>query len=274
MTAKLWETSTVNAFSSTLNGSITAGDSSIILTSVTGLVAPGVLTIDRQNTAGDNTPTIREYISFTGISVNTLTGCSRGVAGSTAQEHSSGAIVEENFSVSHWGDLLDFLAASHDSAGNIVASTATITTVRAITHLNASGASSTFSNVTIGNSLNISGASVTGNFPIVPVWILPGNASAATSSLGKPIDMPQLGVIDWASVVLRSPVSAASIIFDINKNGVSIFDAGTRLSILGAGTYASTASIATKTFNAGDVFTVDLDVGGSYADATVKFRAR
>src|ERR1035437_2634941 len=98
MTVQLWKTSTSNAFSTSLNGSISAADTSIILTTVTGLSAPGVLFIDRQNSSQVNTPTFREYISFTGISVNTLTGCSRGLAGSAAQAHTSGAIVEENFS--------------------------------------------------------------------------------------------------------------------------------------------------------------------------------
>lgn len=44
--------------------------------------------------------------------------------------------MEETLSVTHWGDLLDFLAVSHDSAGKLITSTATITNL-----LNVAGAS-------------------------------------------------------------------------------------------------------------------------------------
>ena len=114
------------------------------------MVYPGILVIDRQDANGEDTPANREYISYTGISSNTLTGVTRGIAGSTAQTHSSGAIIEEVFSVTHWNELIDFLNISHDSAGNIVSSAATISTLRVFEHLNASG------------------ASITGTFPIYP----------------------------------------------------------------------------------------------------------
>lgn len=129
MATKLWKAGTSNARSTTLNGSIGAGDTSITLTSVTGLQSPGVITIDRVNTSDTETPTVREYISYTGISTNTLTGCTRGLGGSTAQSHSSGAIVEETFNVTHWNDMVDFLMVAHDAGGNIVTSTATIATL-------------------------------------------------------------------------------------------------------------------------------------------------
>jgi hypothetical protein len=102
---------------------------------------------------------------------------------------------------------------------------------------------------------------------------MPNNASAATVSIGKPLTLPRSGNFKFASVTLRSPVSSASIVWDVNKNFTSIFDAGTRISILGGGTYASTASIATANFNAGDVLSVDLDAGGSFADATLTLGA-
>src|ERR1035437_10857576 len=98
MTAQLIKTSTSNAFSSSLSGAIAANDASITLTSVTGLQYPGILCIDRQDSAGVNTPAFREYILFTGISGTTLTGCTRGLANSNAQAHGSGALIEENFS--------------------------------------------------------------------------------------------------------------------------------------------------------------------------------
>jgi len=248
MSAKLWETASVNAFSTTLNGSITDSDDTITLTTTANLVAPGVLTIDRQDSNQEDTPAIREYITFTGISGNDLTGCTRGVAGSTAQAHSSGAIVEENMSVTHWGEMVDFLEVSHDSAGQLViSSTATIARARIYEHLNASG------------------ASITGNFPIHPTWYYGDSLASPASAIGSPVSLPQGGSMKFVSATLKSPVSGASLVLDVNKNGVSIFDAGTRIAIPGGGTYASTASIATTGFVGGDFLSLDVYNGGGTA---------
>lgn len=258
MAAKLWETGSVNAFATTLNGAISASDTTIALTTTTGLVAPGVLCIDRQDGNGNNTPSKREYISFTGISVNSITGCTRGVAGSSAQTHSSGANVEENFSTTHWGEAIDFLQVSHDASGNITTSgSATIAIIRNYTHLNASG------------------ASITGRFPINPGWVVAGLVSLATTSVGKPLPVPQQGFMQFWSAVLRTPVSGGSLLLDIHKNGTTVFtDQNTRLVFPAGGTFVSTASIAIKTLAAGDILTLDIDNGGGTAqDLTVVGRA-
>ncbi len=115
---------------------MTAIDTTITLTSTSGLQYPGVLVIDRVDGNNVNTPLSREYITYTGINGNDITGVSRGIAGSTDQTHLSGAQVEETLSVTHWGDLIDFLAVSFDSGGHLVTSTVTISTT-----LNVSGAS-------------------------------------------------------------------------------------------------------------------------------------
>lgn len=261
MSAKLWEASTRNAFATTLNGSITAGDASITLTSVTGLVAPGILVIDRIDSNNVATPLVREYISYTGISTNTLTGCSRGLGGSTAGAHASGAVVEETLSVTHWGDLIDFLQVSHDASGNILSSTATIT-------------SGTFDTLRVVTHLNASGASLTGNFPINPVWQFTATGSTVTGGIGKALYAPNSGSWKWFSVTLTQPASGSTMVLDVNKNGSSIFDAGTRLMIAGGGTYASTASISTKIFTVGDKITVDVDqIGINDTDPIVQGRS-
>ena len=137
------------------------------MTAVTGLQAPGVLVIDRVDGNGTATNTLREYISFTGISTNTLTGVSRGLGGSAAQAHLSGAVVEENMSISHWNDMLDYLAVSHDTAGNIISSNATITNATLITPF-ISTATITTANInvlTVFSAFYGSGASINGVFP-------------------------------------------------------------------------------------------------------------
>jgi len=118
MTAKLWKTGTSNAITTTLNGSITSSDTTIALTSSTGLQYPGIIVVDRVDANDTATPLIREYISFTGISGNSLTGCVRtGLGGSTAQSHNSGATVEEVWSVDHWNDFISAFTAEHSLLG-------------------------------------------------------------------------------------------------------------------------------------------------------------
>lgn len=129
MTATLWKASTINAFSTALNGNITDSDTTITLESVSGLQYPGVLVIDRVDLQGDATNSLREYISFTGISSNNITGVTRGLGGSTNQEHLSGAVVEEVISVSHWNDLLDSVLVEHNSDGTH--KSALVTTLKA-----------------------------------------------------------------------------------------------------------------------------------------------
>jgi len=56
---------------------------------------PGVVVIDRIDADGnEKSSSLREYISYTGTSGSTLTGLTRGVGGSTDQDHAVGAIVE------------------------------------------------------------------------------------------------------------------------------------------------------------------------------------
>lgn len=115
-TARHIKLGTSNAFSTTLDGNVALGDDSIVLTTVTGLQAPGLLCIDRTN-GSTSTSTVREYIYFTGISTRTLTGVTRGLGGSTAQPHNSGALVEEIISIDHWNDLLESILVGHNSNG-------------------------------------------------------------------------------------------------------------------------------------------------------------
>ena len=254
MANTLWPTASANAFTTTLNGAIDDAVTTITLTSVTNLsTSGGVLCIDRQDGAGNNTPTKREYVSFTGVSGNDITGVTRGAAGSTTQSHSSGAIVEENWSVTHVNDLRSFLLDEHDTTGNHVISTATITTAR------------------IGTHVNMSGASFSGVIPRALVWRFSGTFSGASTFLMPPQMAPTGGNWQWFTFVTRTVASGVSAIVDINKNGTSIFSALGRPMIAAAGTFASTASIATKAIVAGDKFTLDYDgTGGTITDILVE----
>lgn len=67
--------------SATLNGAINASVTTIPLVSAQGLPTSGTVLVDS------------EQISYTGISANSLTGCTRGVNGTTAATHANGAVV-------------------------------------------------------------------------------------------------------------------------------------------------------------------------------------
>lgn len=284
MTIQLLEAPTSNALSARLDGSLTASASTITLDSISGLVAPGVLVIDRTDGTND-TPAKREYISFTGISGTDLTGVTRGLAGSTAQSHSSGAIVEACPTVSHWGNLVDFLEVEHDSAGKHVLSTVTISYTQTYNLAVSSQASlkemyiSSFnlaggyiSTVTILGLISASGASIVGFGGgvggLTPFTVL-GTVVSGTNVTPYLIVEDSM-TLKSVSMVLKSPVSTASLVIDVNKNLVSIFNTGTNPSILNAGTYVSTASLATVALSPGDKLSLDIDNGaGGGGDLTV-----
>lgn len=76
-----------NAFESSLNGAINTVATTITLTSTANLRFPGRLVID------PDTPASREFIEFSGISGNDLTGVTRNLAGGSLNTHGDGAII-------------------------------------------------------------------------------------------------------------------------------------------------------------------------------------
>lgn len=83
-----------NFVEKTLSGSITDSVGTITLNSTSAMLAPGYIVIDRLDSSGVATPSLREVVSYTGISGTDLTGCTRGADGSTAQSHADAAKVE------------------------------------------------------------------------------------------------------------------------------------------------------------------------------------
>lgn len=104
--ANLYKAPTQNFVSTTLDGAINDTVTTISLTDSTGLQAPGYVVIDRQDSSGADTPSAREVVSFTGISGNDLTGCTRGADNSTARSHSNGATVEATFTAGMWNNRM------------------------------------------------------------------------------------------------------------------------------------------------------------------------
>jgi hypothetical protein len=79
-----------NAFEAQLATALSAGATSVTLSTTTGLRYPGRLVLE------PDTPAKREYIQFEGITGNTLDNVTRGLDGSTsgAQAHDIGALVQ------------------------------------------------------------------------------------------------------------------------------------------------------------------------------------
>lgn len=86
-----WGGTVTGVASTTLNGAINASVTSIVLTSATGFGTSGTVLIDS------------ELITYSGVSVNTLTGCVRAASGTTAASHLTGAIVQLATSFTGWG---------------------------------------------------------------------------------------------------------------------------------------------------------------------------
>ena len=262
MSANLPKPSLTEDVSTTLASGITDVASSMDVSDASKIDYPCYLVIDRVDSAGTLKATsLWEYVKVTNVASNTLT-ITRAQGGSTQQSHSSGAVVEAVITSSMFEDWYNVLNPEHTSTGEHILSTVTIASAFITSEI--MGATS------ISSLLNVSNASVVG-LGLNPTWYIPSLPSNATTSLGRPMAMPRAGTLNFVNVTLNANISTPSAAFDIKKNFVSIFDPIGRPLIAG-GTFASTASIKTKNFDKGDVFSVDYAVavnGGNGVDATV-----
>ena len=107
-------------FSTTLNvggGINNSQTSGIVLTSVTGLPTDGgILCFDWASTLDTS---VAEYIEYTGISANTLTGVTRGAEGFSAKAHSNGAVIAGVISQAHIKRLKDKLDGTDTTGASI-----------------------------------------------------------------------------------------------------------------------------------------------------------
>lgn len=116
-----------NNFSTTLSGAIVgASDTSMSFASTTNLPTDTgtVFVIDRVNSSGTATPTVREYVVGT-VSGSNVTNLVRGVGNSTAQAHTTGAVVEQVVDQRTINDIVDGILNQHNQDGTHAAITAT-----------------------------------------------------------------------------------------------------------------------------------------------------
>lgn len=118
--AKLYFPPTQNGLQKTLDAQLNVGvTSQMTLNNTTGVQnKPGVVVIDRIDTSGaEKSSAVREYISYTGVSGNNLTGLTRGLGGSTDQDHAVGAIVEFIPDVTVFQAINDVITTEHNTDG-------------------------------------------------------------------------------------------------------------------------------------------------------------
>jgi hypothetical protein len=280
MSAKLWSSPSANAFQTTLNGTVNDSVTTITLTSTTNLVAPGIVVIDRQDGSGNDTPSKREYVKFTGISGSDLTGVTRGCGGSTAQSHSSGALVESIFSVDHWTDLLDFLNAEHDASGKHVISTATINYTETKNLAVTSVASIAAAYINIATITNLSATTLFYARPGQIAWSWIGSLPTITTSTATHFPLVRASRNWTITNIYISVLSAPSLAiaqFDINylstptSTAASIFSTKPTIDI---GEYETVTAATQPAFSltslaSGTLLLPEIEAPGGAGDVTI-----
>lgn len=118
-----------NGLQKTLNADLNTGvTAAMTLNNTTGVQnKPGVVVIDRINTAGAlKLTSVREWVAFTGTSGSTLTGLTRGIGGSTDQDHSTGAVVEFVMDITWAQAVIDALTGASAQNGAVTLTGATL----------------------------------------------------------------------------------------------------------------------------------------------------
>lgn len=157
-----------NFVSTTLNGAINDSATTITLNDASKLNAPGYIVIDREDSSGTATADKREIVSYTGISSNQLTGCTRGADNSTARSHNDGALVEPTFTVGMWENLQTNIMTSNATVATILTTPKVMATNATVTTL-LQGPRAIFTSLASVTALEIqtyisaSGASIYGN---------------------------------------------------------------------------------------------------------------
>ena len=112
----------------------------------------------------------------------------------------------------------------------------------------------------------------------VLVWYIPNVLTAGTNKSGR-LDLPFSGTVIKATAYCKTAPTGAALIFDINKNGTSIWATtqANRITIAATETTGSQTSFDTTAVDADDYFTIDIDQVGSTvagSDATVQLIVR
>lgn len=122
--ANLYSVPLKNSVQHTLAGTLTQAeigtitlDSSVTLELQASSTMKGILVVDRVDVNGALTPSKTEYIAYTGVTGSTVTGLTRGLAGTSAQGHAIGAIVEFVPDITWAQAINDVITTQHNDDG-------------------------------------------------------------------------------------------------------------------------------------------------------------
>ena len=255
-----------NALLSSETGTITFTTtvSSILQASST---MKGILVIDRVDTSGNLTPSKVEYISFTGVTGSTVTTLTRGLAGSTTQDHNAGAIVELIPDITWAQAINDVITNQHNSDGthktlsNISLVSITLNNSMAF---GMSSASATLTNTTLF-SPSLASASFSGRtyIPVSQRFI-----STGTTTLDWSVSNIHTISLSAATTTLAfsNPVAGQSLITRLGQDGTGSRNVVFPSTINWAGGFTP---ILTSTASKTDVFGFLCTASGYYDGYTV-----
>lgn len=126
MSSKLYYPPTQNALQKTLNADLNTGvTSQATLNNTTGVQnKPGVFVVDRIDTNGAlKSTSVREWVIYQGTSGSTLVTLTRGVGGSSDQDHATGAVVEFILDITWAQAIIDDLSNIIDPATGLLDTT-------------------------------------------------------------------------------------------------------------------------------------------------------
>lgn len=146
-----------NGLQKTLDAQLLTGvTASATLNNVTGIQnLKGVMVIDRVDGNNNLTPNKREYVGFSGTSGSTVVTLTRGLAGSTDQDHAVGAIVEFVSDITQQQSIIDGLLNTITTAGALdTTKVVDLTTAQTLTNKILTAPSITSPSLTTWSTLN------------------------------------------------------------------------------------------------------------------------
>lgn len=184
----------------------------LTLNNVTGVPNnPGVVLINRVSSGG--TPlsaAVREWVIYTGTSGNTLTGLTRGVGGSTDQDHAVGSIVEFVTDITWAQGIIDTILAEHDTSGAHTKTGADTALV--------SGTAGTNGNLSSWNAdgdLVDASITATGAKTATITFIIDGGGTALSTGIKGDLEIPFACTITQATALADQ---SGSVVVDIWKD--------------------------------------------------------
>lgn len=118
---QLYYPPTTNGLQKTLGDALDAGENTMVISNTTGVQdKPGVVVVNRIDTnSAEKSAALREYISYTGVVGTTngsLTGLTRGLGGTSDQDHAVGSVIEFICDLTVFQAVIDFLLVEHEEA--------------------------------------------------------------------------------------------------------------------------------------------------------------